>query len=56
VNPIPDTLLLGKSGGAGNRIRTSGSVARNFDNWTTEALTIGRNSFIISDFAESQFR
>jgi hypothetical protein len=27
--PLPDPLLLRKSGSAGNRIRTSGSVARN---------------------------
>jgi hypothetical protein len=30
VEHIPDSLLLGKSGRAGNRARTSGSVARNF--------------------------
>jgi hypothetical protein len=28
VNPVPDPLLLRKSGCAGNRTRTSGSVAR----------------------------
>jgi hypothetical protein len=28
VDPVPDPLLLRKSGSAGNRIRTSGSVAR----------------------------
>jgi hypothetical protein len=28
VDPIPDTLLLRKSGSAGNRTQTSGSVAR----------------------------
>jgi hypothetical protein len=27
--PVPDPLLLGKSGSAGNGTRTSGSVARN---------------------------
>jgi hypothetical protein len=30
VDPIPDQLLLKKSGSAGNRTRTSGSVARNW--------------------------
>jgi hypothetical protein len=29
VDPVPDSLLLRKSGSAGNRIRTSGSAARN---------------------------
>jgi hypothetical protein len=33
VDPIPDPLLLRKSGSAGNRSRTSGSVARNSDHW-----------------------
>jgi hypothetical protein len=31
VDPVPDPLLLRKSGSAGNRSRTSGSVARNSD-------------------------
>jgi hypothetical protein len=31
VDPIPDQLLLRKYGSAGNRTRTSGSVARNSD-------------------------
>jgi hypothetical protein len=31
VNPVPDPLLFRKSGSAGNRTRTSGSVARNSD-------------------------
>jgi hypothetical protein len=31
VNPVPDPLLHRKYGSAGNRIRTSGSVARNFE-------------------------
>jgi hypothetical protein len=34
VDPVPDPLLLRKCGTAGNRIRTSGSVARNI-------LTVG---------------
>jgi hypothetical protein len=28
VDPVPDPLLLRKSGSAGNRTRTSGTVAR----------------------------
>jgi hypothetical protein len=31
VDSVPDLLLLRKSGSAGNRIQTSGSVARNSD-------------------------
>jgi hypothetical protein len=31
VDLVPDPLLLRKSGSAGNRTRTSGSVARNSD-------------------------
>jgi hypothetical protein len=31
IDPIPDPLLLRKSGSTGNRTRTSGSVARNSD-------------------------
>jgi hypothetical protein len=31
VHPVPDPLLLRKSGSAGNRTRTCGSVARNSD-------------------------
>jgi hypothetical protein len=31
VDPVSDPLLLRKSGSAGNRTRTSGSVARNTD-------------------------
>jgi hypothetical protein len=31
VDPVSDPLILRKSGSAGNRTRTSGSVARNFD-------------------------
>jgi hypothetical protein len=37
VDPVPDPLLLRKSGSAGNRTQTSWSVARNSDHWTTEA-------------------
>jgi hypothetical protein len=31
VDPVPDPLLLRKSGSAENRTQTSGSVARNSD-------------------------
>jgi hypothetical protein len=38
VDPVPDPLLVRKSDSGGNRTRTSGSVARNSDHKTTEAL------------------
>jgi hypothetical protein len=38
VEHVPDPLLLRKSGSAGNRIWTSGSVAMNSDHQTTEAV------------------
>jgi hypothetical protein len=40
VDPVPDPLLLSKSGSAGNRTQTSGSgsIARNSDHWTTEVV------------------
>jgi hypothetical protein len=44
VEPVPDPLLLRKSGSAGNRTRISGSVARNPDHQTTEAVPIRDNS------------
>jgi hypothetical protein len=44
VDPVPDLLLLRKSGSAGNRTRTSGSVARNSDHQTTEAVCSVRNT------------
>jgi hypothetical protein len=37
VDPVPDPLLR-KFGSAGNRTRTSGSVARNPNHYTTEAV------------------
>jgi hypothetical protein len=41
VDPVPDPLLLRKSGSAGNtRTRTSASVTRNSDHSTTEAVII----------------
>jgi hypothetical protein len=38
VDPVPDPLLLRKSGSAENRTRASASVARNSDQQTTEAV------------------
>jgi hypothetical protein len=40
VDPVPDPLLLRKSGSAGNRTRASGSVAKNSDHWTKEAVHV----------------
>jgi hypothetical protein len=42
VDPIPDPLLLKKSGSARNQTWTSGFVARNSDHKTTEAVTTSR--------------
>jgi hypothetical protein len=51
VDPVPDPLLLTKSGSARNRTRTSGSVARNSDldhrGGLMEQLAIS-NTFIFS--------
>jgi hypothetical protein len=41
VDPVPDPLLLRKSGSAGNRTRTSGSAARNSDHYTPEVVHVG---------------
>jgi hypothetical protein len=50
VDPVPDSLLLRKSGSAGNRTDTSRSVARNSDHQTTEAvLGISRNGHFYAD-------
>jgi hypothetical protein len=38
VDPVPDPLLLRKSGCTGNGTQTSGSVARNSDHYTTGAV------------------
>jgi hypothetical protein len=40
VDPVLDPQLLRKSGSAGNRTRTPGSVARNSDHWTTEGVVV----------------
>jgi hypothetical protein len=42
VDPVLDPLLLRKSVSAGNRTRTSGSVAKNSDDSTTEAVSYPR--------------
>jgi hypothetical protein len=46
VDPVTDPLLLRKSGSDGNRAQTSGSVARNPDHWTTEAVTTDLSDII----------
>jgi hypothetical protein len=47
VNPFPNPLLLRKSDSAGNGTRTSGSVARNSDQWTKAyKLSIVRYAFV----------
>jgi hypothetical protein len=40
VDTVPDPLLLRKSGSAGNLTWTSGSVARNPDHYTAEAVIV----------------
>jgi hypothetical protein len=40
VYPVPDPLLLRKSGGAGNRTQTPGSVARNSDSTKYQTFPI----------------
>jgi hypothetical protein len=40
VDPVPDPLLLIKSASAGNWTRASGSVARNSDQYSTEAVPV----------------
>jgi hypothetical protein len=39
VDPVPDPLLLRKSGSARNRTQTSGSVARNSDHMIVNCVT-----------------
>jgi hypothetical protein len=46
VDPVPDPLLF-FSGSAGNRTGASGSVAKNFDNETTEAVKVQLHRTII---------
>jgi hypothetical protein len=38
MDPVPEPLLLRISGSTGNRTRTSGTVARKSDHYTTEAI------------------
>jgi hypothetical protein len=42
VDPVPDPLLLIKSGSVGNRTRISGFAGRNCDHQPTEAVQISR--------------
>jgi hypothetical protein len=43
VDPVPDPLLLRKSGSAGNRTRTSGLAARKSDHWYNTRTNSGIN-------------
>jgi hypothetical protein len=59
VDPVPDLLLLFFflffSGSAGNRTRTSGSVAKNSDHYITEAVTmklVSLLNFIITTYLD----
>jgi hypothetical protein len=54
VDPVPDPLLLRKSGSARNRTRTSGYVAWNPDHYTTEAVMIYIPSFIKDRLSNSK--
>jgi hypothetical protein len=47
MDPVLDPLLLSKSGSAGNRTRTSGSVVKNSDHQTTEAVIYISDSYFI---------
>jgi hypothetical protein len=40
MDPVPDPLLLRKSGSAGNRTQTSASASRNSDYWTTVSMKV----------------
>jgi hypothetical protein len=51
VDSIPDPVLLRKSGSAGNRTQTSGSVARNADHYTTEAVIFQKKESRIKNSA-----
>jgi hypothetical protein len=48
VDPVPDSLLF--SGSAGNRTRASGSVTKNSDHWTAEAVAYNHTNtkFVIA--------
>jgi hypothetical protein len=47
VDPVPDPLLFRKCGSAGNWTRASGSVARNSDHQTTEAVNFLLHNILI---------
>jgi hypothetical protein len=51
VDLISDPVLLRKSSSARNRTRTSGSVARNSDHKTTDAVSFMLILFSIESFA-----
>jgi hypothetical protein len=55
VDPVPDPLLR-KSGSAGNRTWTSGSVKRNSDHWTTEAVISVKHDESIKEVLSSPAR
>jgi hypothetical protein len=44
VHPVPGPLVPRRSGVAGNRTLTSGSIASNSDHWTTEVVSVCKNS------------
>jgi hypothetical protein len=46
VAPVPDPLLLKNSGNTGNRTQTSGSVSKNSDHSTTEAISHNIRDFL----------
>jgi hypothetical protein len=54
VDPVSDPLLLRISGSSGNRTRTSGSVARNPDHYTTEETVSSFGEDIRKDTIQSQ--
>jgi hypothetical protein len=47
MDPVPDPLLLRKSGSVGNPTRASGSVARNSDRYTAEAVVTATSEPLI---------
>jgi hypothetical protein len=48
MDPVPEPLLLRKYGSVINRTQPSGSVARNSDHETTEAITLFIITIIIA--------
>jgi hypothetical protein len=45
MDPVPDPLLLRKSDSSENRTLTSGSIVRNSDHKTTEAVSTTETPF-----------